>query len=33
MTLRGGKIWREIAYFGQPFEPAEWRAPFAEPIE
>ena len=30
LTMRQGKIWREVAYFGQPFDPPEWRAPFVE---
>lgn len=25
IEVRDGRIWREIAYWGQPFEPAEWR--------
>jgi hypothetical protein len=28
VELRDGKLWRIHAFFGQPFEPAEWRAPF-----
>lgn len=28
--LTGGKIRRLTAYFGAPFEPAEWRKPFVE---
>jgi hypothetical protein len=30
IEMRDGKIWRIQAFFGQPFEPAEWRVPFAE---
>jgi len=30
ITVRGGKVWRETAYFGPPFEPAAWREPFVE---
>ena len=30
LTLRGGKIWREIDYFAAPFERPAWRAPFTE---
>ena len=30
LTLRGGKIWREVDYFAEPFERPEWRAPFTE---
>lgn len=28
--MRDGKLWRIHAFFGQPFEPAEWRTPFVE---
>jgi hypothetical protein len=31
IEMRDGKLWRIQAFFGQPFEPAEWRAPWAEP--
>lgn len=27
-TVTGGRIDHEVAYFGEPFEPPEWRAPF-----
>jgi ketosteroid isomerase-like protein len=30
LTLRDGKIWREIDYFAAPFEPPEWRSPYVE---
>jgi SnoaL-like domain len=30
LTLRGGKIWREIDYFGPPFERPDWRASITE---
>ena len=30
ITMREGKIWREVAYFGPPFDPPAWRAPFVE---
>ena len=30
LTLRGGRIWRELDYFAEPFEPAEWRRPYVE---
>lgn len=30
ITVRDGKIWREIDYFAAPFEAPEWRAPFVE---
>lgn len=28
LTMRDGKIWRQVDYFGPPFEAPEWRAPF-----
>src|SRR5918996_92030 len=30
IEMREGKLWRIQAFFGQPFEPAEWRAQWAE---
>jgi ketosteroid isomerase-like protein len=30
ITMRDGRIWRELAYFGPPFDPPAWRAPFVE---
>jgi len=30
LTLRGGKIWREVDYFAAPFERPEWREQFSE---
>jgi limonene-1,2-epoxide hydrolase len=30
-VVRDGKLRSITAYFGAPFEPAEWRVPFAEP--
>ena len=30
LTLRDGRIWRELDYFAEPFEPAEWRRPYVE---
>lgn len=30
--LRDGKIAKETAYWSQPFEPAEWRAEWVEPL-
>jgi ketosteroid isomerase-like protein len=30
IEMRDGKLWRIQAFFGQPFEPAEWRAQWAE---
>ena len=33
LTLRDGKIWREVDYFAEPFEPPEWRTRYVEPIE
>jgi hypothetical protein len=30
IELRDRKLWRIRAFFGQPFEPAGWRAPFVE---
>jgi hypothetical protein len=30
LTLLDGRIWREIDYFGAPFEAPEWRAPYVE---
>jgi ketosteroid isomerase-like protein len=31
IDVRDGRIWREIAYWGLPFEPPEWRASVREP--
>lgn len=33
VELRGGKIYREIEFFGQTFEAPAWRAPFVEHID
>ena len=33
ITLREGKIWREVDYFAEPFEPPAWRGPYVERIE
>jgi ketosteroid isomerase-like protein len=30
LTLKEGKVWREIGYFAEPFEPPAWRAPLVE---
>jgi hypothetical protein len=30
LTMREGKIWRDVAYFAAPFDPPAWRAPFVE---
>lgn len=30
LTLREGKIWRQVDYFGPPFDPPDWRAPYVE---
>ena len=30
LTMKEGKIWRELAYFGPAFDPPAWRAPFVE---
>lgn len=30
LTLREGKIWREVAYFAAPFDAPDWRRPFVE---
>jgi ketosteroid isomerase-like protein len=30
LTLRGGKIWREVDYFAAPFERPDWRASITE---
>ncbi|HET7581535.1 MAG TPA: nuclear transport factor 2 family protein [Candidatus Limnocylindria bacterium] len=30
LTLRGGKIWREVDYFAAPFERPAWRASYTE---
>ena len=30
--LRDARIWRITAFFGAPFEAAEWRKPYVEPI-
>lgn len=33
LTLRAGKIWREINYFAEPFEAPAWRSQYAERSE
>jgi hypothetical protein len=33
LTLRGGKIWREATYFGEPFDAPSWRSQWVERIE
>jgi hypothetical protein len=33
VELRDGKIYRETAYFAEPFEPPAWRAKWVEKIE
>jgi hypothetical protein len=30
LTVRDGKIWREIGYFAAPFEAPEWRRVYVE---
>jgi hypothetical protein len=30
--MREGRIWRTTAFFGAPFEAADWRRPFVEPV-
>jgi hypothetical protein len=30
VRVRAGKIWRVVSYFGQPFDPPEWRRPYVE---
>jgi SnoaL-like protein len=30
LTLRAGKIWREVDYFGEPFEAPAWRSPYVD---
>lgn len=30
VRLRDGKIWRVVSYFGQPFDPPEWRRQYVE---
>lgn len=30
VTVRDGKIWREIDYFAAPFDAPDWRAPYVE---
>ena len=30
LTMRDGKIWREVAYFGPAFDPPAWRASLVE---
>jgi hypothetical protein len=32
MEFRDGKVARETIYFGEPWEPPAWRAPWVEPI-
>ena len=33
LTLRGGKIWREVTYFGESFDAPAWRSQLVERIE
>jgi ketosteroid isomerase-like protein len=33
MECRDGKIWRLTEFFGGPFDPADWRAGFAERMD
>ena len=33
LTLRASKIWREVTYFGEPFEAPAWRSQYVERIE
>jgi len=33
LTLRAGKIWREVTYFAEPFEAPTWRSQYVERIE
>lgn len=30
LRMREGRIWREVAYFGPPFDPPAWRASWVE---
>jgi hypothetical protein len=30
LTVRDGKIWRQVDYFAAPFEAPAWRAPFVD---
>ena len=30
LTVRNGKIWRQVDYFAPPFEAPAWRAPYVE---
>jgi hypothetical protein len=30
LTLLDGRIWREVDYFGAPFEAPAWRAPYVD---
>ena len=30
LTLREGKVWRQVDYFGPPFDPPDWRTPYVE---
>jgi ketosteroid isomerase-like protein len=32
-TLREGRIWRELQYFAEPFDPPAWRAQYVERVE
>lgn len=32
LELRDGKIWRETAYWAEPFEAPAWRAPYVEKL-
>lgn len=31
--LRGGRVFREVTYWAEPFDPPAWRAQWVEPIE
>jgi hypothetical protein len=33
VEFRGGKIWKETRYYGEPFDAPAWRAEWAERIE
>jgi hypothetical protein len=33
LTLRGGKIWREVIYFAEPFDAPAWRSRLVERTE
>jgi hypothetical protein len=32
MEFRNGKVFRETIYFGEPWDPPEWRAQWVEPL-